>query len=221
MRALLPALLLLLALPCHAEIRIELKGVEGEVERNVQTFLSVQRYRERKDVDADTVNRLYNRIDGEVRNALRPFGYYEPMIDSKLTQEGSNWHITIDITPGEPVRVREVSIEIDGPGAVDPRPAGAARRRAPASRQLRSREERIDARRGRQWLSRRQARTQSPAGGRGRALGKNRDPAAHRSALQIRRRHHRSVGDPVQPDETLPALPRRRALQRRAAAAHP
>ncbi|HXR52546.1 MAG TPA: BamA/TamA family outer membrane protein [Steroidobacteraceae bacterium] len=120
MRALLPALLLLLALPCHAEIRIELKGVEGEVERNVQTFLSVQRYRERKDVDADTVNRLYNRIDGEVRNALRPFGYYEPMIDAKLTQEGSNWHIVINITPGEPVRVRQVSIDIDGPGADDP-----------------------------------------------------------------------------------------------------
>lgn len=120
MRALLPALLLLIALPCQAKIDVELRGVDGDVERNVQVFLSVQRYKERKDVDADTVNRLYNRIDGEVRDALRPFGYYEPQIESKLTQNGNDWSIAIDITPGEPVRVRNISIEIEGPGADDP-----------------------------------------------------------------------------------------------------
>jgi len=120
LRALLVSILLLLALPCRADIKIDLHGVDGDAERNVQIFLSVQRYRERKDIDADTVNRLFNRIDGEVRNALRPFGYYEPQIESRLTQEGSNWRISIDIMPGEPVRVRKFSIEIEGPGADDP-----------------------------------------------------------------------------------------------------
>jgi len=120
LRALLSALLLLVAMPSFAKIEVELHGVDGDAEQNVQIFLSVQRYRDRKDVDADTVNRLFNRIDGEVRDALRPFGYYEPTIESKLTQKGSDWHIAVNITPGEPVRVRKVSVEIEGPGADDP-----------------------------------------------------------------------------------------------------
>jgi translocation and assembly module TamA len=116
---LLPALLFV-ALPATAAIKVELRGVEDEVKRNVATFLSVERYRERDDIDEDTINRLFNRIDGEVREALRPFGYYEPEVRSQLKQQDKGWLIDIDVAPGEPVRVRHVSIEIEGPGANDP-----------------------------------------------------------------------------------------------------
>ena len=116
---LLPALLFV-ALPATAAIKVELRGVEDEVKRNVATFLSVERYRNRDDIDADTVNRLFNRIDGEVREALRPFGYYEPEVRSQLKAQDKGWLIDIDVAPGEPVRLRHVSIEIEGPGANDP-----------------------------------------------------------------------------------------------------
>jgi translocation and assembly module TamA len=112
--------LLLVALPAAAAIKVELRGVQDDVRRNVQTFLSVERYRERDDIDADTVDRLFNRIDGEVREALRPFGYYEPQVRSQLKAQDKGWLIDIDITPGEPVRVRHVSIVIQGQGADDP-----------------------------------------------------------------------------------------------------
>src|SRR5690349_11211380 len=120
MRALAALALVLLAAPCTAAIKLEVRGVEGDVARNVQAFLSVERYRERDDIDEDTANRLFNRIDGEVREALRPFGYYEPKIGAKLEPEDKGWLIEIDITPGEPVRVRHVSVEVEGPGATDP-----------------------------------------------------------------------------------------------------
>lgn len=116
---LLPALLLL-SLPAAAAIKVELRGVDDEVKLNVQTFLSVERYRDRNDIDADTVDRLFNRIDGEVREALRPFGYYEPEVRSELKPQDKGWLIDIDITPGEPVRVRHVSIVIRGQGTDDP-----------------------------------------------------------------------------------------------------
>lgn len=119
-RLLLAALLVLVMVPCHAAIKLEIRGVEGDVERNVRVFLSVERYRERDDIDEDTANRLFNRIDGEVREALRPFGYYEPKIGAKLEPEDKGWLIEIDITPGEPVRVRHVSVAVEGPGADDP-----------------------------------------------------------------------------------------------------
>lgn len=112
--------LLLAALPAAAAIKVEVRGVEDDVKRNVATFLSVERYRARDDIDEDTINRLFNRIDGEVREALRPFGYYEPEVRSELKAQDKGWQIDIDVTPGEPVRVRHVSIEIEGPGAADP-----------------------------------------------------------------------------------------------------
>jgi len=116
----LASLLLMMALPAAAAIKVELRGVEDDVKRNVETFLSVARYRDRNDIDADTVNRLFNRIDGEVREALRPFGYYEPTVKSQLDKHEKGWQIDIEVTPGEPVRVRHVSIEVVGQGADDP-----------------------------------------------------------------------------------------------------
>lgn len=114
------AMLMMLAAPCRADIKVELHGVDTDLKRNVQIFLSVERYRERKDVDADTMNRLFNRIDGEVKSALRPFGYYEPQVKADFHADGANWLVNIDIEPGEPVRVREISLVVDGPGADDP-----------------------------------------------------------------------------------------------------
>ena len=61
----------------RAGIKVE-SGVQGELRANVVTFLSVERNRDLKDIDQETMTRLFNRIDGEVRGALRPFGYYEP-----------------------------------------------------------------------------------------------------------------------------------------------
>ena len=52
----------------------------------------------------DTVERLHNRVEREVRAALKPFGYYEPVVGSKLEKRGDkDWLVSIDIQPGEPV----------------------------------------------------------------------------------------------------------------------
>jgi translocation and assembly module TamA len=107
-------------LPARADIKVEVAGVDGDARRNVLTYLSVERYRERKDVDEDTMRRLFNRVDGEVRNALRPFGFYEPKVTADYRAVGKDWQVGIAIEPGEPVRIRELTIEIEGPGAGDP-----------------------------------------------------------------------------------------------------
>jgi len=107
-------------LPSKTHIKVTIDGVEGDERRNVLTRLSVWRYRERADVDRDTMQRLTNRIDGEVKNALRPFGYYEPSVASDWRESGKDWQVAIAIKPGEPVRVRELTIDIQGAGKDDP-----------------------------------------------------------------------------------------------------
>lgn len=117
--ALLATLLLAFGSTAHADLKVEVSGVEGDVRSNVLIYLSVERYRERKDVDEDTMRRLFNRVDGEVKNALRPFGYYEPKVNAEYRADGKDWVVTVQVDPGEPVRVRELNIAITGPGAED------------------------------------------------------------------------------------------------------
>lgn len=110
----------LIARPARADIDVQLQGVEGDLRRNVETFLSVSRYR-KDQVDEDTMQRLFNRIEGEVKSAVKPFGYYEPTVSANVARQGgSNWRVNVTVQPGEPVRVRELEISIEGAGEEDP-----------------------------------------------------------------------------------------------------
>src|ERR1700690_1649430 len=115
------AVLLLPVRSARADIRIEIEGVEGGVRQNVLALLSLQRYRDRDRIEPEAVQRLYNRIDDEVRTALRPFGYYEPRITSTLQppDRDRRWRVHISIEPGVPVLVDTVSVVVSGPGAED------------------------------------------------------------------------------------------------------
>ena len=116
------AAVLLLARPAAAEIRVEVNGVDSDLRRNVLALLSLERYKDRDRIEPDAVARLFRRVDGEVRDALRPFGYYGPLIQSTLTPEDQqhNWRVQIDIRPGDPVLLDNVTISIRGAGANDP-----------------------------------------------------------------------------------------------------
>ncbi len=114
--------LLLVAAPLRAGIRVDIDGVDGELKRNVEAFLSVARYKDRDKLEEDTVVRLYNRINEEVRSALKPLGYYEPQVKATYESENkdNNWRVRISVEPGKPVVVESAELRIEGPGADDP-----------------------------------------------------------------------------------------------------
>ena len=100
-------------------ITIEVNGIDGDMKRNVLTFLSLQRYAERRDLDADTVERISQRALPEVKAALKPFGFYDPQVQSTLKREGNDWRAIITVDPGQPVVIKEVDLQITGPGESD------------------------------------------------------------------------------------------------------
>jgi translocation and assembly module TamA len=114
--------------PALADIEIDIRGVEEEAIRaNVLVYLSLERYRTSDELSPDVLDRLHNRVDGEVRSALKPFGYYAPSVRSRLEDlDGGNWRVTVDIALGEPVVMRSVTIAVQGTGAGDPLFAGLA-----------------------------------------------------------------------------------------------
>jgi translocation and assembly module TamA len=120
-----PGLLLcLLAAPLAqaAGVTVEVHGVDEEVRDNVLVYLSFERYRKGGvELNADTVERLHNRVEREVDAALRPFGYYEPKVDSTVSDQGhGDWRVVINIDTGTPVLVGNIDVRVDGSGENDP-----------------------------------------------------------------------------------------------------
>lgn len=108
-------LLMILAgcsLPAHAvEIaRVDVRGLDAAMTENVVNSLSLT-----DEVGSDVSDRrleyLLEEAESEAREALEPFGYYDPVV--RVTREGAT--VAIDITPGEPVRVRSREVAVRGP----------------------------------------------------------------------------------------------------------
>jgi translocation and assembly module TamA len=118
------ALLLAAALAAplaRAGVTITINGVKDPLRSNVLAYLSFARYQRSKHLTPDTVERLENRIDREVRSALQPFGYFEPAVRSSVSASGpGNWQVLITIDPGQPVILTTVDVRVTGPGAGSP-----------------------------------------------------------------------------------------------------
>ena len=105
-----------------AGVKVEIRGVDEQLRSNVLAYLSFERYRKGSvELSADIVERLHNRVEREVQAALKPFGYYEPKVESSVTDLGhGEWRVNINITAGPPVLLEQVDVRVDGPGETDP-----------------------------------------------------------------------------------------------------
>lgn len=129
-------LLFLLPLSAGAEdrLRVEISGLPDPMVANVRAHLSLTLLEEpsgigvlltrgsenaRPRVTAHRVRELYEDAPGEIREALRPFGYYDPVIESDLDFGDELWLARFDVDLGEPVVIQSLKVDIEGPGADD------------------------------------------------------------------------------------------------------
>lgn len=101
-------------------IELEIEGVEGSLLENVQALLSLRRHARSKQLDEEMVERLAQRATGEVGTALRPFGYYEPVVGTELKRTDDGWQAIVRVDPGPPVILVEQQVEISGSGREEP-----------------------------------------------------------------------------------------------------
>lgn len=106
-----------------ARVEVEVEGVAGQLRDNVRAFLGIAGYELGEagatDAQAATVRRLHARAPDEIRQALQPFGYYDPDVSAHLERGDGGWHARYDIDPGEPVELAEVTLRVEGAGADD------------------------------------------------------------------------------------------------------
>jgi translocation and assembly module TamA len=96
--------------------RVEIVGLDEAMTQNVRLSLSLVDAIG-KDVSGRRMSYLVREAEGETREALAPFGYYSPVVE--VQRDRDDGVVTITVDPGEPVRVRNFHVAIDGEAAND------------------------------------------------------------------------------------------------------
>ena len=193
---------------------------------NVRALSSLHRLSAAPELDDEMVGRLVQRAPAEARDALRPYGYYEPEVTTELTEKEGRWHAVVKIVPGAPVQLVDQAVEVTGPGRDEPFMKRALERSAlrtgeqlshPAYEQLKG--DLLRAALGRGYLDAEFTTSELVV-----------DPAARtaraRISLATGERYRFGADDDRaergsrQPGEPVPSLPGGRLVQRRGAAAH-
>ncbi len=112
------ALLGLIAPAAEARVEVSIEGIEGELRDNVRAYVTLisrgESGADDEPLPEDTLRRLHRRAPDEIRQALEPFGYYQPTVESELERDGATWRATYRVDPGPPVIVSRVRIAIEG-----------------------------------------------------------------------------------------------------------
>lgn len=104
--------LVLTPLCARAGITLRVKGVNDALRKGVESAVSLSQYVNRPVTEAQ-VRHLYARASEQARHALRPYGYYDARVDASLSHAGDQWTVVLKITPGPPVVVRTLDIQVD------------------------------------------------------------------------------------------------------------
>ena len=114
------ALLWLWVAPAFAvTLRVEISGIDGDLERNVQATLGLLQ-EDAARMSESRLRRLHLQAQPEIERALRPFGFYAPRIETALLPRDGGWLARYRVDPGAPVRVSDVAVELAGEGQTDP-----------------------------------------------------------------------------------------------------
>jgi translocation and assembly module TamA len=109
--SLLP-LVVLLASPAHAGVQLAVDGVGDPQKSAVVSAAELSQYAKREVSDAQ-MRRLYERAPAQVKTALQPYGYYDATVTGDLQKAGKDWRVTLHVTPGEPIKVTAVDVQLD------------------------------------------------------------------------------------------------------------
>ena len=101
-------------------LTLSVEGVDGPLRDNVLAYLELNRFAGKAAPDEVRLRWLHNNAEREIRQALEPFGYFEPTIEMSLTRTPEAWEARYLIAPGRPMRIAELDVKVLGEGAQDP-----------------------------------------------------------------------------------------------------
>ncbi len=99
-------------------VTVDIQGLDGELLKNVRAYLKLYGKRNDPALNDLWVRHLHEQAEEEIRKALQPFGYYNPVIDANLQPlEGGRWRATYRVDPGPRTRIGKLDLKWQGEGA--------------------------------------------------------------------------------------------------------
>lgn len=109
-------LFLLLAQTALAEqLRVRISPANEELKANVEGYIGELEGKSREELQ-----RLSRIASAQARQAAEALGYYRAEIETEVGGAEAKPRLTVRIAPGEPVRLRNVTVRIEGPAAQQP-----------------------------------------------------------------------------------------------------
>lgn len=97
-------------------VRVFISGVQGEMREAASGALEIKGLMHRQDASDALIRRVHERAAGQMSKALQPFGHYHAEIGSTLELEDGTWFARYRVRPGEPTRIAESTVAVEGPG---------------------------------------------------------------------------------------------------------
>jgi translocation and assembly module TamA len=108
----------LLLLQTSAQAAVEITGIEGELLANALAYIGLDE--EPCDTAEWRIEQQFRAAPEDIRSALQAYGHYDALVRGELTRTETCFEARFTVAPGEPVRLRNVQVELAGAAAADP-----------------------------------------------------------------------------------------------------
>jgi translocation and assembly module TamA len=92
----------------EAQLRVQVEPANSALKSNIEGYIGNLAER-----DAEALQRFQRVAESQAQKAAQALGYYRAQITTEVS-EGATPRLTLRIEPGEPVRLRDVVVRIDG-----------------------------------------------------------------------------------------------------------
>jgi len=96
-------------------VDVEVTGLDTKLRDNVLLILDIEQQNKHESLTDTHIRTLHNKAPSQIKTALQPFGYYKPVIDSKLEkQSDETWRAVYTIDAGSPIPIRQFDFKLVG-----------------------------------------------------------------------------------------------------------
>ncbi|WP_208123224.1 autotransporter assembly complex protein TamA [Facilibium subflavum] len=96
---------------------IQINGIKDKsLQKELSSNLTISRFKDYASEHPNQIPILMQKSKSEIITLLQPYGYYQPDIDTKLTQANNQWLVTFNIQLNQPLKINQLQIEIKGAG---------------------------------------------------------------------------------------------------------
>ncbi|MFK8053649.1 MAG: autotransporter assembly complex family protein [Woeseiaceae bacterium] len=99
----------------HAAPKVAIEGLDEPLRKNALAYLNVDVLR--CDTAPWQIDDRLDKLEQNVKDALKPFGYYTPSVEVERLGGDTCWSLAVKVRRGEQVLFRQVDVSIDGDAA--------------------------------------------------------------------------------------------------------